>query len=93
MDSWITNISTPTSNFESNSASTPSRTQSLSTSSCISSTLNNPSTINNFIDKVTTNDKVKLDSMLAKAIYASGSPLSLLDNFYWQKLFEKIIPA
>lgn len=31
--------------------------------------------------------------MLGNAIYASGLPLSFLDNIYWKKLFEKIRPV
>jgi len=54
--------------------------------------MSNTSTIKHFVDKVTKDEKLKLDSMLAKAIYASG-PLSLLDNIYWKKLFETLRPA
>ncbi|KAL5237605.1 hypothetical protein ACI65C_005015 [Semiaphis heraclei] len=98
LDSWITNISnisnisttsTPIRKFERSS----SETKCLSASSFTSSTLSNISTMQTFVDKVTKDEKLKLDSMLAKAIYASGSPLSLLDNIYWKKLFEKIRPA
>lgn len=45
-----------------------------------------------FVNTVTKDEKLKLDLMLAKAIYASGLPLSLLDNIYWKKLFGKIWP-
>lgn len=95
LDSWITNISTtstPNKEFERIRDSTSSDTKCLSASS-FTSTLSNISTMQTFVDKVTKDEKLKLDSMLAKAIYASGSPLSLLDNIYWKRLFEKIRPA
>jgi len=93
LDSWITNItttSTPNKEFEQIRDNTLSDTKCLSASSFTSSTLGNTSTIKQFLDKVTKDEKLKLDSMLAKAIYASGSPLSLLNNIYWKKLFETL---
>lgn len=96
LDSWITNTSTTSTinkEFEIIGDSTPSDTKCLSASSFTSSTLSNISTMQTFVDKVTKDEKLKLDSMLAKATYASGSHLSLLDNIYWKKLFETIRPA
>ncbi|KAL4103209.1 hypothetical protein QTP88_018586 [Uroleucon formosanum] len=94
LDSWITNITTTsTPNKERIRHSTPSTIRCLSESPSTSSNLSNTFTINQFVDKVSKDEKLKLDSMLAKAIYASGSPLSLLDNIYWKKLFETLRPA
>lgn len=94
LDSWITNITTTsTPNKEQIRHSTPSTIRCLSESPSTSSNLSNTFTINQFVDKVSKDEKLKLDSMLAKAIYASGSPLSLLDNIYWKKLFETLRPA
>jgi len=66
LDSWITNItttSTPKKRIEEIRDSTPSD------KNCSSSTLSNTSTMKQFLDKVTKDEKLKLDSMLAKAIY------------------------
>ncbi|KAL4107253.1 hypothetical protein QTP88_017633 [Uroleucon formosanum] len=94
LDSWITNITTTsTPNKERIRHSTPSTIRCLSESPSTSSNLSNTFTINQFVDKVSKDEKLELDSMLAKAIYASGSPLSLLDNIYWKKLFETLRPA
>jgi len=105
IDSWITKVCTPQSNMETVRLSTPSIVSSItSTSSKLSScsstasfSLGNEnkalSSMTNFVDKLTDNEKKELDSMLSKAIYSSGSPLSLLQNLYWKKLFVKIRPA
>lgn len=64
-----------------------------STTSLLGNENNAQSLISNFVDKVTDFEKKELDSMLSKAIYSSGSPLSLLQNIYWKKLFDKLRPA
>lgn len=81
----------PKKHFEPIRSSAPSGTKSFSSSlftslvsskSDIQSVSKSPLTVSSFLDKVTKNEKEELDSMLAKAIYANGSPLSLPDNTY-----------
>jgi hypothetical protein len=35
----------------------------------------------------------QINEHLARAIFASGCPLSLMENFYWRKFLEAVRPA
>jgi hypothetical protein len=51
------------------------------------------STITSFVDTITSKNKEDIDSVLARAIYASGTPLSITENKYWQQAFKLIRPS
>ena len=48
------------------------------------------STIINFEDKITTQEQKKYDTLLARAIYASASPFSMVENPHWKSFFNAI---
>lgn len=47
----------------------------------------------NFCDKINQNEQKNIDVLLARSIYASSSPLNLVENVYWKEFFKKIRPA
>ena len=51
------------------------------------------STIINFADKITNQEQKKYDTLSARAIYASASPLSMVENAHWKSFFNAIRPA
>ena len=51
------------------------------------------STIINFANKITTQEQKKYDTLLAQAIYASASQLSMVENPHWKSFFNAIRPA
>lgn len=51
------------------------------------------SNIMNFCDKMNENEQKNIDILLARSIYASSSPLNLVENAYWKEFFKKIRPA
>lgn len=51
------------------------------------------STIASFLDKITSQNKEDIDTALARAIYSSGTPLSITQNKYWQQAFKLIRPS
>ena len=51
------------------------------------------STIINFADKVTTQEQKKYDTFLARAIYASAFPFSMVGNPHYKSFFNEIRPA
>ncbi|KAM6453426.1 uncharacterized protein PHA67_019283 [Liasis olivaceus] len=50
-------------------------------------------TIPSFIDKMRPENQEKIDHALARAIYASGSALSITENAYWQEAFKLLRPS
>lgn len=46
-----------------------------------------------FCDKFNENEQKYIDILLTRSIYASSSPLNLVENVYWEEFFEKIWPA
>ena len=51
------------------------------------------SAITNFADKMTTQEQKKYDTLLARAIYTSASPFSMVENPHWKSFFNAIRPA
>ena len=51
------------------------------------------SIIINLADKITTQEQKKYDTLLARAIYASASPFSMVENPHWKSFFNAIRPA
>ena len=47
----------------------------------------------NFADKITTQVQKKYDTLLARAIPASASPFSMVENPHWKSFFTAIRPA
>lgn len=47
----------------------------------------------NFFDTMPTAEKTELDRLLARAIYASGTPLGITENPEWVKFFRKLRPS
>ncbi|CAI6369789.1 unnamed protein product [Macrosiphum euphorbiae] len=39
------------------------------------------------------NEKKNIDVLLARAVYATAAPLSLVDNYYWTEFFKALRPA
>lgn len=50
------------------------------------------STLIGFCDKMSLQDQLKAEYLLALAIFASGSPLSLTENSFWISLFRFLRP-
>jgi len=46
-----------------------------------------------YADRVSADQHNEFDTVLARAIYASGAPLSMTENVYWQAAMKKIRPA
>jgi Protein of unknown function (DUF 659)/hAT family C-terminal dimerisation region/BED zinc finger len=46
-----------------------------------------------FVDKISQAEKEKIDREIARAIYASGCPLSLTENEHWVKALRSLRPA
>ena len=51
------------------------------------------STLVHFADKMSTSEQEKLNALLARAMYASGTPFCMVENSHWQALFKTIRPA
>ena len=51
------------------------------------------SNIINFVDKTTTQEQKKYDTLLARTIYASASPFSMVENPHWKSFFNAIRAA
>ena len=51
------------------------------------------STIINFADEITIPEQKKYNTLLARAIYASASPFSMVENPHWKSFFNAIQPA
>ena len=50
----------------------------------------NKLTISNFADKITTQEQKKYDTLLAQAIYASASPISMVENPHWKSFLTQL---
>lgn len=55
--------------------------------------VSSPSIMSKFVDTICQNESEKIDEAIARALYASGAPLSLLDNQYWTAAFKIIRPS
>ena len=51
------------------------------------------STLVHFADKMSTSEQEKLNALLARAMYASGTPFCIIGNSHWQAFFKAIRPA
>ena len=51
------------------------------------------STLVHFADKTSTIEQEKLDALLVRAMYASGTPFCMVENSHWQTFFKAIRPA
>ena len=51
------------------------------------------STLVHFADKMSTSEQKKINALLARAIYASGTPFCIVENPHWQAFFKAIRPA
>ena len=51
------------------------------------------STLVHFADKMSTSEQQKLNALLARAMYASGTPFCMVENSHWQAFFKAIRPA
>ena len=51
------------------------------------------STLVHFADKMSTSEQEKLNALLARAVYASGSPFCMVENSHWQVFFKAIRSA
>jgi len=49
--------------------------------------------LDSFADRLNADQHNEFDTVLARAIYASGTPLSMTENIYWQVAMKKIRPA
>ena len=72
-------------------AESPSLSPTASTSA--SGSLASSSQRSFYFDSIDNETQHKIDESLARAIYASGSPLSLTSNVYWQRCFKVMRPA
>jgi len=45
------------------------------------------------MDTITPSEQDNLEEQLAKALYASGAPLSLVENPYWSDFYRQLRPA
>ena len=81
------------------SAAGPSTTQTDDSSSIVTVTSGKSLTsvklgrLDSYTDHITPDQQNEIDPLLARAIFASGAPLSLTENVYWQSAFNKIHPA
>ena len=51
------------------------------------------STLVHFVGKMSTSDQEKLNALLTRAMYASGTPFCMVENSHWQAFFKAIRPA
>ena len=51
------------------------------------------STLVHFADKMFTSQQEKLNALLARAMYASGTRFCMVENSHWQAFFKAIRPA
>lgn len=49
--------------------------------------------LESFADRITPAEQSEIDTALARAVFASGAPLSMTENVYWQAAFRKLRPA
>ena len=59
----------------------------------LSASFSGSGTMSWFVDKITSADQEDIDELLARAIFASGTPLTITENKYWKSLFAKMRPA
>lgn len=74
--------------MSSKSTENPAEAQASSSSSSGCSSL-----ISGFIDKITRKEKEKIDTLFARAMYATSSSLRLLENPYWKGSFQALWPS
>ena len=46
------------------------------------------STLAHFADKMSTSEQEKLNALLARAMYAGGTPFCMVENSHWQAFFR-----
>ena len=51
------------------------------------------STLVQFADKMSASEQEKLNALLARAMYACGTPFCMVENSRWQAFFKAIKPA
>jgi len=51
------------------------------------------SSVLSFADRMQKEDEVKLDTLFARAIYASGTLFSIVENCHWKAFFKALPPA
>ena len=44
-------------------------------------------------DKMSTSEQENLNALLARAMYASGTPFGMVENSHWQAFFKAIRPV
>lgn len=49
--------------------------------------------LSSFVDRVTAAEQEDIDELLARAIFASGTPLTITENKHWKTFFTKMRPA
>ena len=52
-----------------------------------------PLTLVHFADKMSSSEQEKLTALLARAMYARGTPFGMVENLHWQAFFKAIRPA
>lgn len=57
------------------------------------SSMSTSSTLTSFLDNISEPEQTKLEQYLARAIYSSCAPLSLLENHYFQRFFSYLRPS
>lgn len=66
----------------------------LTENGATSSNYTNPkNTLSRFVDKMSKEVQEKADETLARAIFASGTPLSITENKYWVEHYKHIRPS
>ncbi|KAJ3639992.1 hypothetical protein Zmor_003318 [Zophobas morio] len=61
---------------------------------CCSKSINDANnTLTNFVDRIVTEEQDAIWALLARACYATGTPLSFTENKYWQKAFKALRPS
>ena len=49
--------------------------------------------ITSYLDKTSVEKKKKIDELIARAMYVSGSPLSMFDSLYWRAAVHELRPS
>ena len=55
--------------------------------------INASSTLVHFADKMSSSEKEKLNTLLARAMYASSTSFCIVENSHWQAFYKAIRPA
>lgn len=63
------------------------------TDKCLSLPPGKMGRLESFADRITPAEQSEIDTALARAVFASGAPLSMTENVYWQAAFRKLRPA